>query len=63
AQKLNLYFSEITTTEDEELVGRMQRGLSNTDFTPGPLSLREKGVAWFADKVRGSLGDLEELDQ
>ena len=59
AQKLNLYFSEITTHEDEELVGRMQLGLANTDFTPGPLSLREKGVAWFAGRVRADLGDLD----
>jgi phenylpropionate dioxygenase-like ring-hydroxylating dioxygenase large terminal subunit len=63
AQRLNLYFSQITTHEDEDLVGRMQAGLSNTEFTPGPLSLREKGVAWFADKVRGDLGDLEEPDR
>jgi hypothetical protein len=41
----------------------MQAGLSNTEFTPGPLSLREKGVAWFADKVRGDLGDLQGLDR
>ena len=62
AQKLNLYISQITTREDEELVGRMQQGLSNTDFTPGPLSLREKGVAWFAGRIRADLGDLSELD-
>jgi Rieske 2Fe-2S family protein len=61
AQKLNLYISQITTHEDEELVRRMQRGLANTEFTPGSLSLREKGVAWFADRVRGDLGDLTDL--
>ena len=58
AQRLNLYISQITTHEDEDLVGRMQLGLANTDFTPGPLSLREKGVAWFAGRIRGDLGDL-----
>ena len=63
AQKLNLYISQITTHEDEELVGRMQLGLANTEFTPGPLSLREKGVAWFADCVRGDLGDLTALEK
>ena len=26
---------------------------ANTDFTPGPLSLREKGVAWFAGRDPG----------
>ena len=44
AQKLNLYVSQITNHEDEDLVQRMQIGLGNTDFEPGPLSLRER--AW-----------------
>ena len=60
AQKLNLYVSKITTHEDEDLVQRMQIGLSNTDFQPGPLSLRERGVAWFAARIRADLGDLDE---
>jgi hypothetical protein len=38
----------------------MQRGLSNGDFTPGPLSLREAGVAWFAGRIRDDLGELGE---
>jgi Rieske 2Fe-2S family protein len=58
AQWLNLRISQITTHEDEDLVARMQRGLGNGDFTPGPLSLREAGVAWFADRVRHDLGEL-----
>ena len=60
AQRLNLYLSKITTHEDEDLVQRMQIGLGNTDFRPGPLSLREKGVAWFAGRIRTDLGDLEQ---
>ncbi len=60
AQWLNLRISQITTHEDEDLVGRMQRGLSNGDFTPGPLSLREAGVAWFAGRIRDDLGELGE---
>jgi Rieske 2Fe-2S family protein len=68
AQRLNLYFSEITTHEDEVLVGRMQRGLGNFEvreagFTPGPLSVRENAVAWFADRVREDLGDLADLEK
>src|SRR6201991_2185470 len=59
AQKLNLYVSRITTHEDEDLVQRMQIGLGNTDFQPGPLSLRERGVAWFAGRIRVDL-DLEQ---
>ncbi len=60
AQKLNLYVSQITNHEDEDLVERMQIGLGNTDFRPGPLSLRERGVAWFAARIRADLGDLDE---
>jgi len=68
AQRLNLYLSEITTHEDEQLVGWMQRGVGNFEgrddcFTPGPLSLREKAVAWFADRVRADLGDLTDLEK
>jgi hypothetical protein len=39
----------------------MQLGLGNfpgSDFQPGPLSLREEGVAWFAGRIRGDIGDL-----
>ncbi len=57
AQKLNLYISQITNHEDEDLVQRMQIGLGNTDFEPGPLSMREKGVAWFAGRIRADLAD------
>ncbi|GLE53166.1 hypothetical protein ATCCBAA256_27270 [Mycobacterium montefiorense] len=60
AQKLNFYISAITTHEDEDLVQRMQIGLGNTDFQPGPLSMRERGVAWFAGRIRADLGDLNE---
>ena len=67
AQWLNLRISQITTHEDEDLVGRMQRGLesgsANGGFTPGPLSLREAGVAWFAGRVRADLGDLDDLGE
>lgn len=59
AQRLNLYVSKITNDEDEDLVSRMQIGLGNIDFRPGPLSLREQGVAWFAARVRADLGSLD----
>ncbi len=41
---------------------RMQIGLANTDFEPGPLSLRERGVAWFAHRIREDLGSIGDLD-
>ncbi len=58
AQWLNLRISQVTTHEDEDLVARMQRGLGNGDFAPGPLSRREAGVAWFAGRIRDDLGEL-----
>lgn len=58
AQRLNLHFSQITSDEDVELVSRMQRGLGNRDFVPGPLSRREAGVGWFAERIRAALGEL-----
>ena len=43
-RRLNLYVSKITTHEDEDLVHRMQIGLGNTDFRPGPaVAAREGG--------------------
>jgi choline monooxygenase len=59
AQQLNFYISAITTREDEDLVQRMQIGMGNIDFQPGPLSMRERGVAWFAARIRADLGDLD----
>jgi Rieske 2Fe-2S family protein len=58
AQWLNLRIGQITNQEDEDLVARMQHGLENGDFMPGPLSLREAGVAWFAGRVRNDVGEL-----
>ena len=60
AQKLNLYVSKITNARGRRPGQRMQIGLGNTDFQPGPLSLRERGVAWFAARIRADLGDLDE---
>jgi choline monooxygenase len=59
AQQLNFYISAITTREDEDLVQRMQIGMGNIDFQPGPLSMRERGVSWFASRIRADLGDLD----
>ncbi|MCV7225330.1 aromatic ring-hydroxylating oxygenase subunit alpha [Mycolicibacterium komossense] len=58
AQRLNLHVGKVTNHEDEELVQRMQIGMGNTHFEPGPLSLREAGVAWFAGRIRADLGDV-----
>jgi len=52
AQRLNIKIGWITNDEDAELVARVQRGVSTPGWSPGPLSRREAGVAWFADRVR-----------
>jgi hypothetical protein len=36
----------------------VQKELENGAFTPGPLSLREAGVAWFASRIRDDVGEL-----
>ena len=61
AQKLNLYVSQITNARGRRPGRSGCRSASATPtFEPGPLSLREKGVAWFAARIRADLGDLDE---
>lgn len=55
ARRLNIHIGWITNDEDAELVARVQRGLSTPGFEPGPLSRRENGVGWFADRIRADL--------
>ncbi len=52
AQRLNIKIGWITNDEDAELVARVQRGVSTPGWAPGPLSRRELGVGWFADRIR-----------
>ena len=42
--------------EDVDLVTNVQLGLATDGYRCGPLSQREAAVAWFADRVRASLG-------
>ena len=55
AQRLNIKIGWITNDEDAELVARVQRGVSTPGWAPGPLSRRELGVGWFADRVRADV--------
>jgi phenylpropionate dioxygenase-like ring-hydroxylating dioxygenase large terminal subunit len=50
-QKLNT----LVMDEDVDLVDNVQQGLMTRGYTCGPLSRREAGVAWFADRIRASL--------
>jgi phenylpropionate dioxygenase-like ring-hydroxylating dioxygenase large terminal subunit len=50
-QKLNT----LVMDEDVDLVDNVQQGLLTRGYKCGPLSRREAGVAWFADRIRASL--------
>ncbi|PWI42997.1 aromatic ring-hydroxylating dioxygenase subunit alpha [Streptomyces sp. ICBB 8177] len=57
ARRLNIHIGWVTNDEDAELVSRVQHGVATPEFEPGPLSRRERGVGWFADRVRADLRD------
>ena len=50
-QKLNT----LVLDEDVDLVDNVQQGLMTRGYRCGPLSAREAGVSWFADRIRASL--------
>ena len=52
-QRLNT----LVLNEDIDLVANVQHGLQTRGYTCGPLSARERAVAWFADRIRASLAD------
>lgn len=54
---LNKYVNKIVTDEDVDLVGAVQTGVHTRGYRCGPLSTRELGVAWFADRIRGDLAE------
>ncbi len=60
AQRLNIKIGWITNDEDAELVARVQQGIATPGWTPGPLSRREAGVAWFADRIRADIPTSDE---
>lgn len=55
-QWANQRLNELVLREDIDLVDNVQQGLQTRGYTCGPLSRRETGVAWFADRVRADLG-------
>jgi choline monooxygenase len=60
AQWANQKLNTLVLDEDIDLVANVQRGLQTRDYRCGPLGAREAAVAWFADRVRASLGDAAE---
>jgi Rieske 2Fe-2S family protein len=56
-QWLNQRLNTLVLDEDIDLVRNVQLGLHTRGYRCGPLSRREDAVAWFADRIRGSLGE------
>jgi choline monooxygenase len=54
-QWANQRLNTLVLKEDIDLVANVQEGLRTRAYECGPLSGRERGVAWFADRVRGDL--------
>ncbi len=54
-QWANHRLNTLVTDEDTDLVSNVQQGAQTRDYTCGPLSPREGGVAWFADRIRADL--------
>ena len=54
-QWINQRLNTLVLDEDIDLVENVQQGLATRGYACGPLSARENGVAWFADRVRADL--------
>ena len=55
AQWANQRLNTLVLDEDIDLVDNVQQGLMTRGYRCGPLSAREAGVAWFADRIRADL--------
>jgi Rieske 2Fe-2S family protein len=58
-QWVNQRLNTLVLQEDIDLVRNVQFGLHTRGYRCGPLSWRETGVAWFADRIRADLADTE----
>ena len=54
-QWANQRLNTLVLDEDIDLVANVQQGAMTRDYSCGPLSPRETGVAWFADRIRADL--------
>ena len=53
-QWANQRLNTLVLDEDIDLVDNVQQGLQTRGYRCGPLSAREAGVAWFADRIRAT---------
>jgi choline monooxygenase len=54
-QWANQRLNTLVLDEDIDLVDNVQQGLQTRGYRCGPLSARENGVAWFADRIRADM--------
>ncbi len=54
-QWANHRLNTLVLNEDIDLVDNVQQGLRTRGYECGPLSGRERGVAWFANRIRADL--------
>jgi choline monooxygenase len=54
-QWANQRLNGLVLDEDIDLVDNVQQGLMTRGYRCGPLSERERGVAWFADRIRADM--------
>jgi Rieske 2Fe-2S family protein len=59
-QRVNNRINTMVLDEDIDLVRGVQDGTRTRGYVPGPLSAREEGVGWFADRVRADLAEADE---
>ncbi len=57
-QWANQRLNTLVLDEDIDLVANVQSGLQSRGYRCGPLSVREQGVAWFADRIRADLAPV-----
>lgn len=51
-RKINIEINTLVNDEDKTLCERVQKGLQQRNYSPGPLSLNESAVAFFHETVR-----------
>jgi Rieske 2Fe-2S family protein len=59
-QWANQRLNTLVLNEDVDLVSNVQQGLETRGYECGPLSERERAVAWFADRIRADLATVVE---
>ncbi|MGH2869819.1 MAG: aromatic ring-hydroxylating oxygenase subunit alpha [Solirubrobacteraceae bacterium] len=57
-QWANQRLNTLVLDEDIDLVDNVQQGLATRGYRCGPLSRRERGVGWFADRIRADLAPV-----